>query len=237
MTLGAEPKKVIILVAIVVAGIALKFYTSDDAAPAPARSAVTSTTASAIAPAFPTAATGTRPRVSGRGAATEFRLRQGSARPEDRPDPATIDPELRVDLLAKMQAIEPVAAGRNLFQFGAAPAPDKPLPGVPTGVPKIPVNQPPARPVPPPVMTGNVPPGVAHPPAAPINLRYYAYVVMKSSGRKIAYLLDGDDIVAAEENQLVKQRYRIVRIALSTIEIEDTQSKSTQTLRIMDVPA
>lgn len=228
MNLGAEPKKVAILAAVILAGIGLKLYSPDDSAPAPApRPAVSASPA--VAAVAGASATG-RTRSAG-SAATEFRLRQGSARPEDKVDPSTIDPELRFDLLARVQAVESVAPGRNLFQFGAAPPPDKPLPGVPSGVGKIPVSQPP-RTAPPP---GGSPSRAAVPPAAPpINLKYYGYVVVKSDGHREAFLLDGDDIIKATENQLVKQRYRILRIALTSIEVEDIQSKSTQTLKLQE---
>jgi hypothetical protein len=61
--------------------------------------------------------------------------------------------------------------------------------------------------------------------------------VSKTDGHKEAFLLDGEDIIFAQENQTVKQRYRIVRIALTSITIEDTQSKSTQTLNLQDTPS
>ncbi len=235
MTLGAEPKKVAILgVLVVVGAVGLYMNFSGDSSPAPAAPAPRSVAAPAeLATAKSTSAPRSR-TAAGRGAVSEFRIRQGSARPEDKVDPASIDPELRLDLLAKVQAIQPVVAGRNLFQYGAAPPPDTPMPKVPTGVQKIPINQAPQSP--PPTVTQNNPPPVSGPPpAAPINLKYYAYVVRKEDGRKVAYLMDGDEILGpVQENQTLKQRYRVVRITLTTIEVEDTQSKSTQTLKIQE---
>jgi hypothetical protein len=75
------------------------------------------------------------------------------------------------------------------------------------------------------------------PPPAPINLKYYGYAISKLDGHKQAFLLDGEDIMLVTENQTVKQRYRIVRIALTSIDIEDTQSKNTQTLKLQDIPS
>jgi hypothetical protein len=60
--------------------------------------------------------------------------------------------------------------------------------------------------------------------------------VSKADGQKAAFLLDGDDIMVVRENETVKQRYKIVRIALNSIVIEDTQAKSTQTLALQDTP-
>jgi len=220
MNVGAEPKKVAVLAGIVVVGIGLYFYNSSSnvtiTAPSP-RTAVTP---------GPAAASGRTAQRSARVLNTEFRPRVMGSRPDDKIDPASINPELHLDLLAKVQGIEPAEAGRNLFQFGQPPAPPKPVQPIPSNVPKIPVNQGP----PPPVVTHNAPSGP--PPAPPIDLKYYGYVVSKSDGHKEAFLLDGDNILMVQENQTVKQRYRIVKIALTTIEIEDTQAKNTQTLRL-----
>jgi hypothetical protein len=235
MNLGAEPKKVAILGGLVlIAVVALYVNSTGDSTPAPARRVAVSP--GSVATALPAdKSTSARVRGGGRAAVGEFRFRVPGSRPADKFDPASVDPELRMDLLAKVQAVEPVAAGRNLFQFGAAPVPDKPLPPVPTNVPKISVNQPqPGRGTQPIGGTGALTQVVA--PAQPINLKYYGILRYVGDGRKQAMLLDGDDIIVAEENQTVKQRYRIVRIAQTSIVIEDTQSKSTQTLSLQEIP-
>jgi hypothetical protein len=95
------------------------------------------------------------------------------------------------------------------------------------------INQPP--PGPPPPSVAPAPPAPA--PAPPINLKYYGFKIMKADGRTMAFLTDGDEIVFAEENQTLKQRYKIVRITRTNIVIEDTQAKSTQTLAIQETPS
>jgi hypothetical protein len=100
-------------------------------------------------------------------------------------------------------------------------------------VPQIHIGPTVAPPPPAPVIAQGPPPP---PPPPPINLKYYGYVVSKKDGRKEAFLLDGEEILFATENQTVKQRYRIVRIALTSIVIEDTQAKNTQTLQFQDTP-
>lgn len=232
MNLGAEPKKVMILGALLVAGaVGIYLDLSGGSAPAPAPRPVSRAVSTTTAGSANKTTNPTRSRGAGRVAISEFRPRLGSARPEDKLDPASIDPELRLDLLAKAQAVEPVAAGRNLFQFGPAPA-VKQLPlVVPGGVPKIAVNQPPPQPV---VAVPSGPPPTPAPP--PILLKYYGYKIMKSNGRKVAFLLDGEEILRVEENQTVKQHYRIVSIALKSIVIEDVQANNTQTLPLVDLP-
>ncbi len=235
MTLGAEPKKVAILAVLVVIVLVALYMNSgsDSETPSPAPRAAAGPGAAGPTTAQAEKSTNARVRGGGRALASEFRPRLGSARPEDRVDQASIDPALRLDLLAKVQAIEPVAAGRNLFQFGAAPV-TTPIPPVPSNVPKIPVNQPPPQPVvpPQPAVTNNTPP--PPPPPAPLTLKYFGYKLSKASGQKEAYLTDGEDILRVEENQTLKQHYRVVKIALTSITIEDTQTRTTQTLTLQE---
>ena len=70
-----------------------------------------------------------------------------------------------------------------------------------------------------------------------MTFKYYGYKISKTDGHKAAFLLDGDDILIAGENDTVKRRYRVVRIGLDSITIEDTQFKSTQTLRLQENPS
>ncbi len=240
MKLGAEPKKVAILGGLLlVAAVVLYFnYSSDDSGPRPApRPAVVvapppvaPTTAKITAPARPEPtgiARDDRRRAKNNAAVTEFSFRQGTEPGEDKPDPATIDPTLRLDLLARLQQVEAPASLRNIFQYGSAPPPPAAkLPALPQNPPKIAINQPP------PVPAGPPPPPPA-PQAPPMTFKYYGYKISKSDGRKQAFLLDGEDIIIAGENDAMKAgRYKVVRIGVSSITIEDTQFKSTQTLQL-----
>lgn len=141
-------------------------------------------------------------------------------------DPAKVDPTLRLDLLAKVQAVEISGAQRNLFQFGDAPkpaAPATPLPAVkPIHMGSQPVV-PAAPPGPPPA-----------PVAPPITLKYYGYSSPKASPRKRAFFLDGEDIIVASEGDLIKRRYRLVKIGVNSVTMEDTQFKSEQTLPLAE---
>ena len=80
-----------------------------------------------------------------------FKLRAGRrARRGRQPDPATIDPTLRLDLLAKVQNVELPASMRNIFQYGAAPPPPAREAGrLPKNMPKIADQSPSAPPKPP----------------------------------------------------------------------------------------
>jgi hypothetical protein len=68
-----------------------------------------------------------------------------------------------------------------------------------------------------------------------MTFKYYGYKVLKSNGRKEAFLLDGDEIIIAGEDEPVKRgRYKVVKIGVNSITIEDTQFKSTQTLPMQE---
>jgi hypothetical protein len=236
MTFGAQDKKkVAVLGGLVVLIVGLLYYNSGSDSPSTtvtrSRSTQATSTDEIVQPASATRTD--TPARSSRTSITEFRPRVMGNRPGDKIDPNTIDPKLRLDLLAKVQSVEPIEAGRNLFQFGQQPPPDKPLPAMPTTVPKINVSST-QRTAPLPASAPTGPPPAAPPP--PINLKYYGYSVAKADGHKEAFLMDGEDVLLGSENQTLKQRYKIVRIALTSIDIEDMQYKNTQTLKIQDLP-
>jgi hypothetical protein len=234
MKTGAEPKKVAILAALLLIAAAVLYFNvfAGDSDSKTRGSPVVS--APVVAAPIPRPATrgavpADRRRASKNSLVSEFKIRQGTPPGEEKPDPATIDPTLRLDLLAKLQQVEPPASMRNIFQYGAAPPPPaaavKPV-ELPKNTPKIAINQiGAALPIPP-----SPPPA---PTAPPMTFKYYGYKVSKSDGRKEAFLLDGDDIIIAGENDSVKRgRYKVVRIGVNSITIEDTQFKSTQTLQL-----
>ena len=164
-------------------------------------------------------------RNASRGRNEEFHPVLHSKRPEDRIDPAAIDPILRLELLAKVQAVELAGGSRNLFQYG--PPPVKELKGPePKVVP---------QPVAPVLRTGDdaakAPPP---PPPPPINLKYYGFSTGRVNGRKTAFFLDGDEISFAAEGETVKKRYRVVRIGATSVVMEDTESKRQQSLPLTE---
>jgi len=236
VNLGAEPKKVAWLVGVLVLGGGLVYYVnfSGDSAPAPVVRPATASNAPAAAPvARPSGpkakAKSDRRQITNRGTATAWNIRFGAQNPEDRPDPATIDPALKMDLLAKVQAVELGTPGRNLFVFGAPPPP--PPSKLPPPPPQI------ATRTPPPLSGPPVPAPPIVPQAPPITLKYYGFKVSRTDGHKAAFLLDGEDILIGGENDVLKKHYRIVRINTSSIVIEDTDFKTSQTLQIQESTA
>ena len=224
MTIGAEPKKVGIFVALMaVVGIVYWMNSSSDAPSAPTapRPVADISAAVGIAPAADgIAQTAKRRKPSGRDNLVENIYKVGPI------DPTKVDPTLRLDLLAKVQSVDVEGGARDLFQFSTPPPPpvvvSKTIPSVgvihPNELPK-PVATIPQPPPPPP-----------GPP--PINLKYYGYSTKRTDGEKKAFFLDGEDIIVASEGEIIKKQYKVVRIGNTSVQMEDTTSKTTQTLPI-----
>jgi hypothetical protein len=227
---GAEPKKIAILAGLVV--VAAYFFISNRSG---------SSTSASVTPPAPTGAAPpaarpsvpTRP-VSRRAGQSKMRASDDlkpSLKPkkDEEVDRSNIDPTLRTDLLAKLKSVKVEGSNRSLFDLGpAAPLPTlkgpEPLP--------IKVVRPligPEKPAPP-------PPPPPPPTAPPVPLKFYGFVNQTKAGVKRAFFLDGDDIIVAAEGQLIKGRYRIVRIGLNSAVVEDTQFKTNnqQTLPLVE---
>jgi len=144
-------------------------------------------------------------------------------------DVSRIDPALKLNLLAQLQGLRLEGGERSLFEFGSAPKPQTPTPTV------APVK--PITPLPTPETSGvsATPPKPVIP---PIPLKYYGYVsasrAVAPGAAKRAFFLDGEDIVVAGENDVVHNRFKIIRIGVSSAVVEDTTNKNQQTLPLIE---
>jgi len=229
MNLGANRRNIYILGGLVLVGGYL-FYSNVLSGPSspepsrPSRKTAGASPAPALVPTFEPRATPSRPAPSAR-TSEEFRPSMKPKRPEDRVDPMTIDPDLRLDLLAKVQAVGEEGGHRNLFQAGTAPLPPEPTVLVKHGTETAKMGpQLPPAPAPKP----------AEPPPPPITLKYYGYSSARGDNRKRAFFLDGEDILVAAEGETLKKRYRVVRIGVNSVVMEDTQFKHEQTLQLQE---
>jgi hypothetical protein len=231
MKFGAEPKKIGALVGLLcVAGIVYWFNSSSETR---APSSSTRSTADPVAAVVSQSNAG-GPKVVQRRSASGHPGSLGDVTftLPDKIDPAKVDPKLRLDLLAKVQGIEMEGGVRNIFQVGQPPA--EPAPVADKKAPEVPKVHPNA----PPVTAAATPPAQpATPPAAPINLKYYGYSTKRSDGEKKAFFLDGDDIIVASEGEIIKKQYKVVRIGVNSVQMEDTASKSTQTIPLQQEAA
>lgn len=221
MNLGAEPKKVAILAGLIaVAGASFVFNSSSspEGDYSPAR---TSPVASSPAPAADApAARPARPRANQR----EFRPSVRRKKGEAAPDPTTIDPTLRVDILAKLQQIKVEGTHRSIFDFGQPPPPPAPKPVEAKGPP---APNPLVSPAP--VETAEVKPP-APPQAPPVPMKFFGYISPANQPNKRAFFVEGEDIHVVHEGEVVNNRYKIVRIGVNSVVVEDLQFKSEQTV-------
>ncbi len=246
MTLGAEPKKVVILIALLgVAAISayINLMPSNPAPPAnrrtPAVSGSASTSATTVNSAQPPALAvqgAMAPRggavrgavrgSGGGGRSGEFRPVFKAERSETQLDPTQVDPTLNLGVLAKLQDVRLRGTGRNLFQFGEAPSPPKPpepkIIPKPLGPDGLPVDA--SRPA--------TPSEPVKPPPPPIPLRYYGFADPRQTSDKRAFFMEGEDIRIAAEGEVIRERYKVIEIGPRSAIVEDTQHDNRQTLSL-----
>jgi len=167
-----------------------------------------------------------RPVSTQRRNSGEFNPPFRSKRPEDRIIASKADPTLRTDLLAKVQAVKVEGGTRNLFQFGAPPKPAALPPGPETIVKPL-IGPVPPAPKPPPQEVTRIP-------EPPIQLKYYGLSKVLRTGKTTGFFMDGEDPVIAAEGEMIKRRYRVIRILATTVQVEDTEGKRTVTLPITE---
>ncbi|MCU1339797.1 MAG: hypothetical protein JWO19_5378 [Bryobacterales bacterium] len=226
--IGAEPKKVVFLIGLLVTAGVVYYWMSRPEVPAGANTAP----ATAVkAPAVPT--TAPRPTASSYGPRTTGRGgRVPSSGDDFRPtlklpeglDISRIDPTLKLDLLGKVRQVSVEGGSRSLFEFYTPPPPPPPKVNPINPQPlKAEVKQPDAP-------KGPAPP----PPPPPIPLKFYGYSGALRSTVRRAFFLDGEDIVQAGENETIRNRYKILRIGVNSAVVEDTVAKNQQTLALAD---
>jgi hypothetical protein len=225
--LGAEPKKVAVVVALF--AVAGYFYISNrnsggSDAPSPSSVSTRPSTAPGGVAAGQKAVARQVSRAAGRGGTSnnprEFRP---SMKPPKGVEPASVDPTLHLNALARLQDVKLESTTRSLFEISAAPpeAITVKEPG------KIKLEQafvlygprpPPPDPPPPPT-----------PRAPAIPLKFYGFVNPARPDVKRAFFLENDEIIVAGEGDVIKKHYKIIRIGVNSAEVEDTQFKGDNT--------
>lgn len=117
----------------------------------------------------------------------------------------SLDPQLRLDLLANAEEVKYEGRGRNIFRASTGPeiiekVKVSPLIGNQT---KGPTAQ-----------------GYTPPPPPPINLKFFGLANSKGEKPK-AFLAQGDDVWIAREGDVVNRHYKVVRISPREVEVED----------------
>jgi len=124
----------------------------------------------------------------------------------------SLDPTIRLDLLDAAERHHYEGSGRNIFEAYTPPPPRPQKKEIANNTP-----------APPPVY---VPP-----PPPPINLNSYGWTSKKGQPRRV-FLSQGDEIFIAGEGQLVANRYKVVKITDSSVQIEDILNNNTQAVPI-----
>ena len=130
----------------------------------------------------------------------------------------SLDPRLRLDLLANSESVMYEGPGKNIFRAApeVVPIPKvrvSPLLPKPEVQPNAPLQPPPP------------------PPPPPINLKFFGYSSGKGERPK-AFLSQGDNIWVAHEGDVVNRQYKIVRITPTSVEVEDLLNNNRQSIRL-----
>ena len=115
----------------------------------------------------------------------------------------SLDPTLRLDLLASSEKTQYEGAGRNIFVS------QKEEVEIPKPVAQV------ATDTPPPVYVAPQPQ-----PPPPIPLKFYGFASAPGEPKKI-FLKNGDDVFVAGEGEIVDRRYKVIRISATSVEIQD----------------
>jgi hypothetical protein len=130
--------------------------------------------------------------------------------------PLNVDePHLRLDLLDKIKKLDYSGSHRNIFIFGPPPPPAKTADQIRAENFRAKGPQPP--PPPPPV-------------TVPAQLFGSAY--MSNSGKRVAFFLQGDDVLVVEEGSEFMNRYRLDKINNDSADVEETSSGRHATVQM-----
>jgi len=234
MKVGAERKKLILLGALSLVAV-YTVYTQLFSTPAPITPrAPRSSAGQELEQVTPAQRRSTRKaapksssRESVRGAA--FRPSYPGGEGDEALDPHKVDPTLHVELLAKLRTISFEGVERNIFAFGerkkvVAPPDPADVAAAQKALEDAAKVKPAVAAVP------SKPAEPSTPKAPPIKWKYYGFAESSTDEQKRAFLLDGEEILIGAEGDIFQKRFRIVRIGLNSIVVEDMQFKDEQTL-------
>jgi hypothetical protein len=142
---------------------------------------------------------------------------QGVLASDTKFQPINVDePHLRVDLLEKLKNEEYAGSHRNIFAFGPPPPP----PLTPDQIARrdhVPYGPPPPVP-PPPVNVGAV---------------LFGYASMPQSGKRVAFFLDGEDVLVVTEGAVFLNRFRLDKIGNDSADVEEISSQRHVTVQMV----
>lgn len=128
------------------------------------------------------------------------------------------EPQLRLDLLKKLQKLDYTGSHRNIFVV-QPPPPPKPAGPV---VAERPFVGPRLPPPPPPLQV----PG-----------EFFGYATQPQSGRKVGFFTNGDDVLVVAEGSTFLGRFRLVRIGNDSADVEEVSTGRHVTVPMVQPPA
>jgi hypothetical protein len=129
-------------------------------------------------------------------------------------DNGTLDPRLRLDILAASQSKKYEAGGRNIFRME-----EKPIVQVAANV-RGPMGPDPLPTPPPP------------PPPPPIPLKFYGFASKPTEPKKI-FLFDEGEVFVARQGDIVERKYKVIQINNTSVVIEDVLNNNKQTIPLI----
>ena len=135
--------------------------------------------------------------------------------------PDSLDPTLRLDLLAGSEQVHYAGSGRNIFASQPDPVIEKPLASGAANGGAGSETQIYVAPSP--------------PPPPPINLKFYGFANQPGEPKRV-FLMQGEDVFVAGEGDIVNRRYKVVHISNSSVEVQDLLSSGPpQTIPLSQV--
>ena len=228
--IGGDPKKLVILGGL---ALVLGYFmwsnlsgggpSSGSSAETPAPRAAAGAVPESPAPGAPTLPSRKPVKHNQQSSLEDFKPSLKRAR-EVAGDPTKVDPTLRLDLLARLQNAKFEGNMRSVFEFAQAPPPPPDAKHPKPAQARAFIGP---RPVP------SAPPPPPPPPPPQIPLKFYGFVNPARPDIKRAFFMDGDEIMVAGEGEIVRNRYRIVRIGVNSAVVEDIQYKDQQSLPLV----
>ncbi|MFY9802158.1 MAG: hypothetical protein WA211_03410 [Candidatus Acidiferrales bacterium] len=130
--------------------------------------------------------------------------------------PLNVDePQLRLDLLEKIKKLDYSGSHRNIFTFGPPPPPEKTQAEIARDNYR---KYGPAVPPPPPPVT--------------VPAQLFGYASMPTSGKRVAFFLDGDDVLVVAEGSVFLNRFRLDKIGNDSADVEEISSGRHATVQM-----
>jgi hypothetical protein len=125
------------------------------------------------------------------------------------------EPHLRLDLLDKIKKLDYSGSHRNIFIFGPPPPPPKSQEQIAAENFRA---KGPQRPPPPPPVT--------------VPAQLFGYASIPKTGKRVAFFLQGDDVLVVEEGSVFLSRYRLDKIGNDSADVEETSSGRHATVQM-----